>query len=387
MQMAKVTPYQLDIWSSEIAHLYQSLEGEIIRLIIERIQKRGVESVAQWQLEHLRDLRLLNREVAEMLAKVTDVAEEEVLKRFEEAKLGAIESVDSPLGIKNASIPTKLDTVMRGYQNQAWSGIDNLVNQTLVSTNYTAGSIVTREYTDVLNRGSALFNTGVYTQEEAVKKAVQELAQRGIRSTFVDKGGHTWSLERYTRTVMKSTLGNTYNAVKKERMAEFDVHTVVVTSHMGARDACSRIQGQVVDLRLPSELPPNWPYKSIYDSSWGARYGEPGGHRGINCGHDHIPFIHGVNTNNQPQFDPVKNKLVAKAQSRQRELERRIVKYKKNLMVSENFGAEDTQHWKSMVSKSQKAMRKHLDANGEYLSRNYAREQTYTPLNTLLKDF
>ena len=279
--MAKVTPHQLDIWSSEIAHLYQSLEGEIIRLIIERIKKRGIESVAQWQLEHLRDLRLLNREVAEMLAKVTEVAEKEVYKRFEQAELGAIESVDSPLGIENASIPTRLDTVMTGYYNQAWSGIDNLVNQTLVSTNYGAGSVLTQEYTNVLNRSSALFNTGIYTQEEATKKAVQELAQRGIRSTFIDKGGHTWSLERYTRTVMKSTLGNTYNAVKKERMEEFNVHTVVVTSHMGARDACSRIQGQVVDLRLPSEIPDGaHNYKSIYDPSWGAKYGEPGGHRG-----------------------------------------------------------------------------------------------------------
>lgn len=56
-------------------------------------------------------------------------------------------------------------------------------------------------------------------------------------------------------------------------------------------------------------------------------------------------------------------------------------------MVSESFGAEDAQHWKSMVSKSQKAMREHLDKNGEYLSRNYAREQVYTPLDTLIKSF
>ncbi len=386
--MAKVTPHQLDIWSSQIGHIYESLEGEIIRLIIERIKKSGIDSVAQWQLEQLRDLRLLNQEVAEMLSELTPAVQEEILKRFEQAELGAVESVDSPLGIKNASVPTRLDTVMRGYYNQAWTGIDNLVNQTLISTNYGTGSIVSQEYTDVLNRSSALFNTGIHTQEEAVKKAVQELAQRGIRSTFVDKGGHTWSLERYTRTVMKSTLGNTYNAIKKERMEEFDVHTVVVTSHMGARDACSKIQGQVVDLRLPSEIPEGaHNYKSIYDPSWGARYGEAGGHRGVNCRHDHIPFIPGVNTNNQPQFDPVKNKLVAKAQTRQRELERRIVKYKKNLMVSEEFGAEDTQHWKTMVSRSQKAMRDHLNENGEYLSRNYQREQVYTPIDTLIKSF
>ncbi|WP_161877869.1 phage minor capsid protein [Alkalibacterium sp. MB6] len=385
--MAPITPRQLDIWSSEIAHLYQSLEGEIIKLIIQRIKKSGIDSVAQWQLEYLRDLRLLNTEVAEMLAEVTSVAEEEVLKRFEQAELGAIESVDSALSLESASIPTRLDNVMRGYYNQAWSGIDNLVNQTLVSTNYEAGSVVTREYTDILNRTSSLFNTGIYTQEEAVKKAVQEMAQRGIRSTFVDKGGHTWSLERYTRTIMKSTLGNTYNEVKKERMEEFGIHTVVVTSHMGARAECARIQGNVVDLRYPSELPIDSAYKSIYDPDWGADYGEPGGHRGVNCRHDHIPFIPGVNTNNQPSFDQAKNKEVAKAQTKQRELERRIVKYKKNLMISEEFGSDDVQHWKSLVSKSQKAMRVHLKENGEYLSRNYEREKVYTPLDTLIKDF
>lgn len=48
-------------------------------------------------------------------------------------------------------------------------------------------------------------------------------------------------------------------------MSEYSVHTVLVTSHMGARQACSKIQGHVVDLRPVSELPPNWKYRSIYD--------------------------------------------------------------------------------------------------------------------------
>lgn len=31
-----ITPYQLDLCSSNMAHLYQSLEGELIRIIIKR---------------------------------------------------------------------------------------------------------------------------------------------------------------------------------------------------------------------------------------------------------------------------------------------------------------------------------------------------------------
>jgi retron-type reverse transcriptase len=101
----------------------------------------------------------------------------------------------------------------------------------------------------------------------------------------------------------------------------------------------------------------------------------------------HIPFIDGVNTNNQPQFDEKENAEVARNRDRQRELERRIVKYKKNLMVAERMESPNIEHWRSMVSKSQKAMRDHLKENGKHLRRNYKREKVYTPLNNLLLDF
>jgi hypothetical protein len=204
---------------------------------------------------------------------------------------------------------------------------------------------------------------------------------------MIDRGGHQWSLEGYVRTVLKSTLGNTYDSIRKERMAEYGVHTVVVTSHAGARKACSIIQGNVVDLRPVSEIPPDSEYLSIYDPYWQADYEHPGGHRGVNCRHIHIPFIPGVNTNNQPTFDAELNERVAAARDRQRRIERDIVKYKKNLMVAEELGSDNAEHWRRMVRKRQKAMRDHLKENGEYLSRNYKRERVYTPLDTLLEDF
>ena len=382
-----INPHQLDLWSSQVGHLYQSLEGEILKLIIQTIMDHGIENIETWQVEQLRDLRMLNQEVTKLLADLTATAEPDIREKFEQTKVGAVKEIDTIIG-EETQIPTRLDNVMRGYYNQAWLGIDNLVNQTLVSTNYGAASAVTQAYTKTLTRVSALFNTGILTQEQAVLKAVQELAQRGIQSRFIDRGGNSWSLERYTRTVMKSTLGNTYDEVRKERMEEAGLYTVVVTSHAGARAECARIQGNVVDLRLPSEIPEDaHNYKSIYDPSWAAAYGEPGGHRGINCRHNHIPFIPGVNTNNQPKFDAKLNRKVAQAQTRQRQLERRIVKYKKNLMVSREFGAEDISHWEKMVLKSEEAIEKHLEENGEYLSRNHEREEVYTPLDTLLQEY
>ena len=382
----KITPHQLDLWSQEMADLYNSLEWEIIKIIINRLN-RGHKDITMWQAQKLQELRLFNNDVARYVSEVTNVAETTITNMFEVAGKRMIDDVDAAMSqaFERKPYPEYLNQVMRGYRNQVWSEIDNYVNQTLITTQYGYGT-VGKAYTDVLNRTTAMFNTGLYTFEQSLERSVMELAQKGIDSMFVDRGGHTWSLERYVRTVLKSTLGNTYDEIRKERMAEYDIHTVVVTSHAGARKACSIIQGNVVDLREMHELPDDWPYRSIYDPYWGADYGEPGGHMGVNCRHMHIPFIPGVNTNNQPHYDEKLNERVAKATDTQRRIEREIVKYKKNLMVAEELGSENASYWRSMVSRRQKAMREHIKENSDYLSRNYKREKVYTPLDTLLNN-
>lgn len=382
----RITPHQLELWSQEMAELYNSLEGEIIRIIINRLN-RGHSDITMWQAQKLQELRLFNNEVARYVSKVTDVSETVITNMFEHAGERMVDDVDAAMSqaFEKKPLPANLDQVMRGYRNQVWSELDNYVNQTLISTQYGMGT-VGKAYTDVLNRTTAMFNTGLYTFEQSLERSIMELAQKGIDSVFVDRGGHTWSLERYVRTVLKSTLSNTYDEVRKERMADYGVYTVLVTSHAGARDACSIIQGNVVDLRQMGELPPNWPYRSIYDPYWKARYEEPSGHRGINCNHLHIVYIPGVNTNNQPHYDEELNERVAKATDTQRRIEREITKYKKNAIVAEALGSENTSYWRSMVSRRQKAMREHIAENSDYLSRNYKREKVYTPLSTLLKD-
>lgn len=382
--MSLVTPHQLDLWSSQMSNLYNALEGEILRTIIDRLTVGELTDIQTWHMEKLQQLHLFNSDVVKLLDALTPHAEADIKRIFEETVKSTIEDVDSriPHEVPPYS-QTAIDQTMKGYFDQAWSGVDNYVNQTLVSTNYGTGA-ASQAYTDVLNRTSAVFNTGIFTFEQALERSITELAQKGIRSTFIDQGGHTWSMERYVQTVLKSTLNNTYDKVKKDRMDEFGLHTVVVTSHAGARVACERIQGQVVDLRRPEEIPEDSEVRSIYDPYWSAAYGEKGGHRGINCNHAHIPHIVGVNINNQPKFDKELNRKVAKDQDRQRAIERNIVKYKKNAMVSKALGTEKAGYWQNMVERWEGKMTEHLEENGEYLGRNLPRETVYTPLETLL---
>lgn len=383
--MSKVNPHQLDLWSSNFSQLYNSLEGEIIRQLIKRLTN-GRTDILEWQAQALKDLHLFNKDCAEYLAKVTGVAEDEVYRMFEETGVGTIESVDTAVPNATAPLPTNLDNVTRAYADQAWNDINNLVNQTLLSTNYGYGT-TTQLYQQTLVRTQQLFNAGLLTFDQALEKAIQEMAQKGIKSTFADKGGHTWSMERYVRTVLKSTLGNTYNQFRTERLGEYGQYLVRVSQHVGAREACSRIQGHVVDMRPMDQIPAGSKYRSIYDPHWQAEYGTAGGHRGVNCGHSHFIFIEGVNTNTSEPIDPELNAKVRQLTDKQRRLERQVVKFKKNQMVSEALGnQEGAEAWSKKVRANQKALRD-LVASNEYLSRNYKREKVYTPLNTLLKDF
>lgn len=379
-----VTPYQMDIWSSNLSHIYQSLEGELLHLIAKRLNS-GHDDILDWQRTKMQELHLFNRDAAKLIARMTGYSEEAVKGMFEEAGDKLVKSVDSSVHYETLPMPSNLDQVMRGYFNQAWGNINNYVNQTLLSTNFGYSTATTLMYQDIINKTTAAFNSGLFTFEQSLERTIQQWAQKGIKSTFIDKGCHTWSMERYVRTVLKSTLGNTYDSVRKERMSEYGINTVVVTSHMGARRACSRIQGHVVDLR--EIAPPDSEYKSIYDTYWQAEFGTAGGHRGVNCQHMHIPFIPGVNTNNQPTFNADENAEVRKLMDKQRYLERQIVKFKKNQKVSDYLDNDVTAKlWGKKVRLAQGKMRELVDSN-EYLSRNYAREKVYTPLNTLIKDF
>src|SRR5690625_646778 len=83
MPKPRITPYQLDLYSGNMSELYQSLEGEIIRIIINHL-KGGSEDITRWQAQKLADLRLFNSEVTRLLSEVTSVAEPEIKRMFEE---------------------------------------------------------------------------------------------------------------------------------------------------------------------------------------------------------------------------------------------------------------------------------------------------------------
>lgn len=164
-----------------------------------------------------------------------------------------------------------------------------------------------------------------------------------------------------------------------QRMKDFDMHLALMSSHPNSRSACAWIQGCVVNL-VPSE---SNDYDPKFDSIYNHGYGKPSGILGINCRHILFPYVPGMNTNHQPQYDPKEAIKNGKLVQGQRARERIIRDAKKRLKVAEELGdTEMVSRTKTLIRARQAKLRgysKETNAGHKVpiLTREYDRERIF----------
>jgi len=266
--------------------------------------------------------------------------------------------------------PTNIDRMLESYVRQTFLELDNFVNQTLITTNYGEGTVA-RMYRKIVEETTAQVLAGNKTINQAVAETVIKWSDKGIDTGFVDKGGRRWQLEQYADTVLRSTVNNTYNDLRTSRMKEHEIDLVLVNSYADPRPSCSRIQGNVCSMSNPSSDPK---YPSIYEFG----YGTPSGIRGVNCRHILYPFVDGMNTNNQIQYDESKMREQYKLSQQQRYYERQVRKAKRSLALAEEIGDEKTiDKYKKLVRNRQAKVREFVADNN--LARRYDKERVVVP--------
>ncbi|AMQ06740.1 phage minor capsid protein [Sporosarcina psychrophila] len=369
----KITPHQLNMYTSQVTDIYVALEDEIFQMIAKRLKtppELGKDYVLQWQVEKMQQLRMLNADTIAELSKATGLSADAIRQAVGDVGFKTIEGIDEELKSvkKKLPLPTQIDKVLESFVKQTFLQIDNFVNQTLISTNYGEGS-VTRMYRKIIEETTSKVLAGTKTINQAVAETVVKWGNKGIETSFIDKGGNVWTMERYADTVIRSTVNNTYNELRLSRIDDYGVDLVLVNSYADAREACSMIQGKVASMSQPSGHPD---YPSIYDFG----YGTPGGIRGVNCRHILYPFIEGANTNNQIQYDPQEAYKRGKVVQQQRGYERQIKRAKRSLNLAETVGDTDTiQKYKNLVRSRQADIREFISENK--LPRRYDKEKVF----------
>jgi len=342
--------------SQGLSDLFTGLETDLIANIVEWVKHGDLNaSTPQWKMKLLAQLSLLDRENLKTIADyasltpdmVTTTLETAALKSIQELETGFKELAEENI-INGCDIPIE-ETMARSlvtYNRQAVNSL-NMVNtvmrykaktaaQKLI--NQTAELADKQSFLNMLSKATGKVVTGAESRQAAMRQCIKEMTDRGIPA-FVDAAGREWSPEAYINMDIRTTANNVAHQAQFDRMDDYEIDLIEVSSHAGARPKCAADQGKIFNRKNKDGYTTDLHGRKIKYYSWKkSSYGEPDGLLGINCGHHIYPFIPRVSYQTYFPYDEYDNQEEYKKTQRQRELERRVRRSKRECMSLDILG-------------------------------------------------
>lgn len=314
--------------SEEIA---SQLHTYIIRQIIDRMMiriGRGddylLTSSDRWSIQILQDAGYLLEDITAELSKITKRQEKEIKSAMEEAGVKALE-YDHKIYEAAGLSPTPLTQSLQ---------LIRLMERNMTATmgeweNYTrtTAEAAQRLFINECDNAYHLVSSGAVSYTYAVKEAVNNVVSGGVIVHY--PSGHKDTIETATARAVRTGVAKATGDISIKRMEEMDWDIILVSAHIGARTGDGGQnpgnhlwwQGQFYsrtgkDKRFP-------PFSQT-------GYGTGEGLCGWNCRHS---FGSGDGVNNPyTDIQTADNYKVEQLENRQRTLERRIRKTKREVM-------------------------------------------------------
>jgi len=282
----------------------------------------------KWQLEVLEDAGYLLEDIQKEIAKCTKLQVREIKAAMQDAGVSALEYDDkiyraaglSPLPLSQS--PQLIRLMQRNYE--ATLGEWNNFTRTTALTAQQA-------FINAVDKAYILASSGTLSYTQAVKEAVEELSKDGVYVEYRSKNTgdiRRDTIETATLRAVRTGIGQGTAQISLKRMEEMRWGIVLVSSHLGARNKGGipenheLWQGKFYSLPQYDHTFPDFYYST--------GYGDITGLCGVNCRHSFGP---GDGKNNPfEQYDTEENRKAYELSQRQRMLERRIRKTKREVM-------------------------------------------------------
>lgn len=345
-------PSYLEQLPEPLVELVSELENEITADIAARVIKGKYNTPSsEWLMYKANQLRMSSQSVNKIIAKKAKTAEKTVREIYTEAVTTAIKE-DMQVyeyavkdNIISKSEGAKLNTYFRSI------AFNDIFRKGLQNTNQ-----LMRNLTNSMAKasGNALIHamdlawlevaSGAYTPDEAVYKAVKNLADKGIAVVTYEKSGEKIAarhdqVDVAVRRAVRTSINKTCCDMQLDLAGEMGCDLVEVTSHLGARPTHADWQGQVYSL---SGKHPKYKPFSV------TGYGTGDGLGGWNCRHSFYPYFEGLSERaSVPSFTSEENEEYYKLTQKQRALERDIRKSKRELALTDAARQSATdEEWK-----------------------------------------
>ena len=347
------------IQSKEVEGLYHELSMEMMKNIVRRLKQRGtvdlIDNPYVWQLEKLNDMHLITEENVKLISKYSGIAEEvfrdvianEGFKIYQDSHQQLAQALKT-----NAQPNYLVQDSLNSLAKQTMFDVNNLINTTLPKA-------LQKNYKQILESAVASVVSGTKSDKKALSEAVLKMYERGF-TAFKDRGGKTWTVERYAQTVIRTTTFRVYREMRERPADDLGIDTYYYSAKSSARELCAPLQHQIVTKGVARTINGE---RVLSLPDYG--YGSPGGCLGINCGHYLTPFVVGVNYKPQlPEYlqnlteDEAKQNALDRARLKAFDREIRINKDKQ--ILAKELGDKELQAKLKLKEKTFKTGRKSL---------------------------
>lgn len=325
-------PYYLQQIADGAEQIASELHEYIIQQIIDRMMiriGRGdnylLTSSDRWRIEVLQDSGYLLEDITAELAKYTKRQEKEIKAAMEEAGVKALEYDDkvyqaaglSPMPLTQS--PALIRLMERSY-NATLGEWRNMTR--------TTAQAAQRQFINECDMAYNKVMSGAVAYNQAVREAIEAAVSGGVYVNYPT--GHRDTIETATARAVRTGIAQAAGDISIKRMEEMDWDIILVSAHIGARTGDGGQnpgnhlwwQGQFYSRTGRDKRFPNF-----YEHTG---YGTGEGLCGWNCRHS---FGSGDGVNNPyKDIQTADNIRMEKLEQRQRALERRVRKTKREVM-------------------------------------------------------
>lgn len=391
-RLDKLTALRL---SEPVEDAYLECIDRLIANIAKHLGTGKAFRTADWEVRKLAELGQLTAENARIINEATKKVPMEIRLALEESSAIALRDLESLIdkaikagAIEQAPVDSTIElveTIMARAIEQA-----NLTNTTLLESargaylraindvmweEFSIGALGRKYISDTMNQGAIAVVTGTETRTQALKKAISQLADRGLYG-LVDRAGRHWSPEAYMGMVIRTTSHNTAIDSVRAKQQDYNSDIFQVSQHPGARPLCYPYQGKFYSWSGASGTYTDGNgAKHKYSGIQSTSYGKPAGLFGINCGHYPLPQIPKVTIpQDKPEQDKKENDRLYQESQQQRAYERDIRNAKRKREAFVKAGLDDAaKEQEAVIRARQERMRDFIKQTGR--TRRYDREQ------------
>lgn len=367
----------IDSLTQPIINIYSQIELDLIIEIAKRFEMNDeIGGTLEWQLKKLDELGALNSDTLKVISKYSKKSEAEILKMIEKAELANINLDDLAKAYSQKQISVD---PLRIKDNTSFTELAELTYRELKDTyrliQTKALESAKQAYMDIVNRSYVEVATGTYDYGTSIRRAIKQMAQNGISGATYNRNGKIvqYSIESTVRRDTLTAVHKLANKASEKVCDELGAEYVEISSHLGARVHPTNPianhagwQGKVFKVAGSDKKYPNLKASTGYPD-------DIQGLGGVNCRHRMFPFFPGISVPNPIKYDEKENRRVYELSQKQRAMERKMRRLKKQQAAAKSMGDSETaKKLNKDIQAQSAAIQEFCDENG--LRRDHSRE-------------